>query len=178
MKLSRYGDTVPADDARTAPKKRPDDYPSVEDAKEAIGIVTERGGLTPNPHSGMYGPYASDEWKQWIQEHWPLPRLRVVCGHCGGRLDHWALHLSAVAMPSNRRWDEQQSDVLQFTEDIRDQRGYLRQNKTHDGRDTLTYVCDRRDCATPHRAYRLSGVRRTLLYLEALRAGDKVIRLN
>jgi hypothetical protein len=151
-------------------------YLPATDLDQAIEMVQSGEALSAATHdNALFAERASQGWKQWLLDHQGLPRLRLECTKCGYKWGYWRLSYGPdVSMP-DVVLEDPKPGVVPHTELIAQSKGgALRDSYTHDGRGTVTYACPRRNCGSN---VPLRATTRTLLYLQALRADQKVIIL-
>jgi hypothetical protein len=165
---------VPDADASESVRRR-GGYPPVADLDEALGMIGRREAFwDATAGFSITGPIAQPVWTRWLLDHPDLPALILRCGLCDRRWGHWNLdHGAAVAMPADRL-NTQPGEIGNYTDKIVARKGPIIDSATHDTRGTITYRCTGRGCS---HAVALPAEERTVLYLNALRANEKLIQL-
>jgi hypothetical protein len=152
---------------------RIDGYPSVADLTEALRMVAANAAYYPKPPLPAVGaPQPTDELRDWLIAHRPLPHVQVHC-MCGRRLGVWQVRGYHVEPLWKRPKRFGPTGAVEYTEAVAAGKGNIISSFTADALGSMTYLCPK--CGNN---YPLRTETRMRLYLSALLINSREVMLK
>jgi hypothetical protein len=148
-------------------------YPSVADLTVALGLVAAKRAYQPEPPLAYAGaPQPTNELRDWLISHRPLPHLQVRCV-CTRRLGVWQVRGYHVEPLWSRPKRFGPTGAVEYTEAVAAGKGNIISSYTADALGPITYLCPK--CG---KNYPLRTETRMRLYLSALLLNSRDVILK